>query len=231
MKRKRHHPPIPQAGDSGGIRVTNVSKTFGEAVVIDNVSLKIQRGEFVSLTGKSGSGKSTLLYLISSLDKPSAGTVHIDEEDIDAMNVRRVHEFRNRHMGFVFQFHYLLPEFTALENVLMPLRKRGLKPEDTDRAASLLQKFDLADRMHYRPGQLSGGQQQRVAIARALVTEPDYVFADEPTGALDSANSELVMDIFSSIHEGGRTIVYVTHDEEFASRASRQIRLVDGRIA
>lgn len=212
----------------------NVTKSFGNPPVdvIRNLSFEIQKGEFVSLTGKSGSGKSTLLYLMSSLDFPSSGIIEINGLNISAMKQKELHRFRNRHMGFIFQFHYLLPEFTALENVLMPARKAGEHGKRRKYAEELFEKFDLKDKMNELPGRLSGGQQQRVAIARSLIMDPDYIFADEPTGALDSLNGKIVMEIFKKVNQEKKTtVILVTHDNEFANSAQRQIRLVDGEIA
>ncbi len=210
---------------------TDVRKHFGSAEVIRGINLEIQEGEFVSLVGKSGSGKSTLLYILSSLDFASSGTVRIDDANIHEMSAKDLHGFRNRHMGFVFQFHYLLPEFTALENVLMPALKAGMVAEKRPHAVRLLERFGLTDHQHHLPAQMSGGQMQRVAIARALVMEPRYIFADEPTGALDSSNVAVISDIFRQINAGmGTTIICVTHDPDFARLAPRQIHLVDGRI-
>lgn len=212
----------------------NVTKSFGNPPVnvIKNLSFEIQKGEFVSLTGKSGSGKSTLLYLMSSLDFPTSGIIEINGLNISGMKEKELHRFRNRHMGFIFQFHYLLPEFTALENVLMPARKAGEHGSRRKYAEELFDKFDLKDKMNEPPGRLSGGQQQRVAIARSLIMDPDYIFADEPTGALDSLNGRIVMEIFKKVNQEKKTtIILVTHDNEFANSAKRQIRLVDGEIA
>ncbi|TGL50588.1 ABC transporter ATP-binding protein [Leptospira wolffii] len=216
------------------IRLENVRKSFGKPPtdIIKDVSLEIKAGEFVSLTGKSGSGKSTLLYLISSLDDPTQGKVHIDEKDLASLPPKELHMFRNRHMGFVFQFHYLLPEFTSLENVLMPALKAGVREEKKKDAIELLERFGLGDKLDHIPSQFSGGQMQRVSIARALVMRPRYLFADEPTGALDSANAKIVMDIFKNINkQDGTTVIMVTHDPDFAKSAKRQIHLIDGKIS
>ena len=216
------------------IVIEDVCKNFGNppTEVIKHVDFTVKDGEFVSLTGKSGSGKSTLLYIISTLDAPTSGRVLIEDRDVVSLDSRELHEFRNRYMGFVFQFHYLLPEFTALENVLMFVRKVGMLVEKKPYAEYLLEKFDLQDKLHNLPGQLSGGQAQRVALARALVMKPKYLFADEPTGSLDSTNAQIVMDIFRKINaEEKCTIVYVTHDADFAKLAKRQIHLIDGRLS
>ncbi|TGK28810.1 ABC transporter ATP-binding protein [Leptospira gomenensis] len=213
------------------IQVNDIRKTFGNSEIIKGIGLEIEEGDYVSLTGKSGSGKSTLLYMISSLDPPSAGKIFIEGNDLYLMKEREIHEFRNKKMGFIFQFHYLLPEFTALENVLMPARKAGTLKRSRSYAEHLLEEFDLKDRMDYRIGKLSGGQAQRVAIARALVMHPKYIFADEPTGALDSTNTKVVINILEKVNrEKNTTILVVTHDNEFASKTKRQIRLVDGKI-
>ncbi len=216
-----------------GIVLQNVYKNFGNppVSVIKNISMTIEKGEFVSLVGKSGSGKSTLLYLMSSLDKPSSGSIEINGLDISKMGEKEIHRFRNRHMGFIFQFHYLLPEFTALENVLLPARKAGELETKQKYAIQLFEKFGMQEKMNVTPGKLSGGQQQRVAILRSLIMNPDYIFADEPTGALDSSNGRMVMDLFQTINrESKTTIILVTHDTEFANLANRQIRLKDGEI-
>lgn len=216
------------------IVIDQVTKSFGNPPtdVIKGVNFRVEQGEFVSLTGKSGSGKSTLLYIISTLDAPTKGRVLIDDHDVVSLSSKELHEFRNRYMGFVFQFHYLLPEFSALENVLMPARKAGQLTTKKEYAEFLLEKFDLKDKLHQRPGQLSGGQAQRVAIARALIMQPRYVFADEPTGSLDSTNAKIVMDIFRKINSEEKcTIIYVTHDADFARLARRRIELVDGMLS
>lgn len=213
--------------------IKDVTKSFGEPpqLILKGISEEIKDGEMVSITGRSGSGKSTLLYIMSSLDRPTAGTVEIDGVQISKMNSVELHHFRNMKMGFVFQFHYLLPELTALENVLMPAMKSKVHAEKRDFALELLRQFEIENKADSFPSQLSGGEQQRVAIARALIMKPRYLFADEPTGNLDSVNGANVMAIFKRINqENGTTILYVTHDQEFASLASRKINMVDGRI-
>ncbi len=213
--------------------IKDVTKSFGEPpqLILKGISEEIKDGEMVSITGRSGSGKSTLLYIMSSLDRPTAGTVEIDGVQISKMNSVELHHFRNMKMGFVFQFHYLLPELTALENVLMPAMKSKVHAEKIVFAIELLRQFEIENKADSFPSQLSGGEQQRVAIARALIMKPRYLFADEPTGNLDSVNGANVMAIFKRINqENGTTILYVTHDQEFASLASRKINMVDGRI-
>ncbi len=215
------------------IKVNDVHKSFGSPAVdiLKGISFDIADGEFVSLTGRSGSGKSTLLYIVSSLDNPSKGSVVIDEQEVSSMDLSALHRFRNEHMGFVFQFHYLLPELTSLENILMPARKAKRIDELKPYAEHLMEQFNIADKRHQRPKELSGGQQQRVSIARSLIMQPRYLFADEPTGNLDSMNSEIVIDIFRKINqENNTTIVFVTHDNDFAKLADRQIVLKDGKV-
>lgn len=215
------------------IRVSSLSKSFGSpsTQVLRNLTFSISSGEFIAITGKSGSGKSTLLYILSTLDQPSAGSVYIAEELTTQMNDKDLHVFRNLRMGFIFQFHYLLPELTVIENVLMPTRKTDQQREKEPFAREILQEFDLKGKFDRYPSQLSGGEQQRVAIARALVMKPAYIFADEPTGNLDSVNGDKVLNILESISRDQKTtVVMVTHDADYAARATRQIHLVDGQI-
>lgn len=215
------------------LKVKNLDKELGEqkSLVLSDLNFSINKGEFVSLVGKSGSGKSTLLYILSTLDKPTRGEVRYFNRSLTEFSEPELHRLRNQQIGFVFQFHYLLPELSALENVLMPTRKWGQYNEKKKFAKELLETMDLADKFNHLPRELSGGQAQRVAIARALIMNPNFLFADEPTGALDSVNSKKVLDIFKSINqEFQTTIVLVTHDVDMANSAQRQIRLVDGRI-
>lgn len=193
--------------------------------------MAIEDGEFIALTGRSGSGKSTLLYILSTLDRPTAGRVLLGGHDVPSLPPAELHRFRNAQMGFVFQFHYLLPELTALENVLMPARKTGQERTLRARAQGLLEDFGLGNKQGNLPRQLSGGEAQRVAIARALLLRPRYLFADEPTGNLDTANGERVLRIFQEANRTlGTTIVMVTHDPDFAAMATRQVVLRDGQI-
>lgn len=215
------------------IKAKNLVKTLGTPPIeiIRGVCLDIRQGEFVALTGRSGSGKSTLLYLLSTLDNPTSGQLEIDDKDVATLSSKQLHRLRNERIGFVFQFHYLLPELTALENVLMPAMKSNQVKQRQKRAKMLLEAVGLGKKMNRLPRHLSGGEQQRVAIARALVMEPAYLFADEPTGSLDSVAGNAVMDILMEMNrESGTTIVLVTHDPEFASRAKRQIVLADGVV-
>jgi len=214
------------------IEIENVCKSFGTppTPVLQNISFTIQNGEFVALLGKSGSGKSTLMYIMSTLDTPSSGTIKFNGINIQDLSNKALHHFRNVHIGFVFQFHYLLPELSILENVLMPARKSNQQDIRRQSAISLLEEVGLGDKLKRLPGQLSGGEQQRVAIARALIMEPSYVFADEPTGNLDTANGDVVMQLLKRINkEKGATIIMVTHDPDFAALTERQILLVDGK--
>jgi lipoprotein-releasing system ATP-binding protein len=217
-----------------GIRINKLIKSFGipPTQVLKNVNTEIKDGEMVAITGRSGSGKSTLLYIISTLDHATSGDIEIDGESLARLNSEQVHRFRNQKMGFVFQFHHLLPELTALENILMPAIKTKSQNEKTPFALELMQEFGIKDKADRLPSQLSGGEQQRVAIARALVMKPKYIFADEPTGNLDSVNGQIVMNLLKKINkEFNTTIIYVTHDIEFSRLAPRQINLVDGQIS
>ncbi len=217
-----------------GIQLTNIRKTFGahnSIEVLKGITAEIKTGEMVSIMGRSGSGKSTLLYIMSSLDQPSAGEVSIDNKSLQSLDTKELHQFRNLKMGFVFQFHHLLPELTALENILMPTIKKGTQRQQTQFAKDLLGEFGILSMSDKLPSQLSGGEQQRVAIARALVMKPTYIFADEPTGNLDSVNGQAVINLFRRINKDfGTTVIYVTHDLEFSRMASRQIQIVDGQI-
>ena len=199
--------------------------------VLSDVNIEIKDGEFVSLSGRSGAGKSTLLYVLSSLDNPTEGSVEISGQNITQMSSEDLHRFRNQKMGFVFQFHYLIAELTALQNVLMPAMKTKRDKELRPRALELLEKFGLKEKQDRYPRQLSGGEQQRLAIARALVMSPKYLFADEPTGALDTVNAELVMKILQECStKEGMTVIMVTHDPDFAAMAPRKIVLADGKV-
>ncbi len=215
------------------IKVDNVKKAFGEPAIeiLHGISFEIPDKSFVSITGRSGSGKSTLLYSMSTLDHPTSGSVYFDGVEISTMNEKDVHEFRNLKMGFIFQFHYLLPELSALENVLMPARRTGQHIARRKRAIDLLTEFGMVEKLDRLPRQLSGGEQQRVAIARSLIQEPKYVFADEPTGNLDSANGEIVMNwLKKATRDSNTTVIYVTHDPDFAALADKKIFLKDGSL-
>ena len=200
--------------------------------LVQNINLTIQAGEFVAITGPSGSGKSSLLYLLGLLDRPTSGELWMDGQNTAQISDTKRAELRLSKLGFIFQFHFLLPEFTLLENVSLPMRKLGKlnETEITDRAHQLLNDLDLTDHHKY-PDQLSGGQRQRVAIARALANQPLILLADEPTGNLDSKNGQRVFDIFESLAANGQTVITVTHDAVLAQRTHRQIHLVDGQLA
>jgi lipoprotein-releasing system ATP-binding protein len=201
--------------------------------IIPNLSLEIPAGEFLSITGPSGSGKSTLLYIMGGLDKPTSGRVWLAGEDITEKNETEMTRIRNSNIGFIYQFHFLLPEFNALENVSMPMMISGRfsRKEIKERAMELLAMVELGEKHANRPSQLSGGQQQRVAIARALANNPKVLLGDEPTGNLDSRSADNVYRLFDRLNrELGQTVVVVTHDEDFANRAGRRIHLVDGKI-
>ena len=213
--------------------VTRIIEEEIKATLVRDIDLVINRGEFVAITGPSGSGKSSLLYLLGLLDLPTTGEVLIDGRDASRLDEEARARLRLSLLGFVFQFHFLLPEFTALQNVMLPMRALGrLTPAAQEKQArDTLALLGLADHAHKKPGQLSGGQRQRVAIARALANDPLVIFADEPTGNLDSVSSEQVFQIFRKlVDEMNRTIVIVTHDLGLAGRADRHVRLVDGRI-
>ena len=215
------------------IQTINLTKTFptSKAPVLKGINLKIENGEFVSLVGRSGSGKSTLLYIISTLDRATSGDVLYDNTNVTSIPKEDIYKLRNKHIGFVFQFHYLIQELSALENVLLPARKAKELEARRPLAMSLLKEVGLEGLESRYPAELSGGEQQRVAIARALIMEPTYLFADEPTGNLDSINGLKIIELFEKFNrEKGTTIIYVTHDKEFAAKARRQISLVDGAL-
>ncbi len=215
------------------IEVKEITKSFGTLQVLRGVSLTIEKGEIVAIIGKSGAGKTTLLQIIGTLDRPDSGSVIIDGTDVLHLGERELAEFRNRHIGFIFQFHQLLPEFTALENVMMPaLIHRDSREQARQRATLLLTDLGLADRMSHKPNELSGGERQRVAAARAMMMNPDVILADEPSGSLDEANKHELHALLRDMRERfGQTIVIVTHDKELAAISDRIITLSDGRIA
>lgn len=217
------------------LKAEKLNKFFHEPStfqVLNNISLTIDKGEFVSIMGKSGCGKSTLLYLLSTLDTDYEGTIEIEGVKVTGQRENALARFRNEHIGFVFQFHFLLPEFTALENVMIPALKLGKldKQEIEHNALQRLQQMQMGEHALKLSGKLSGGQQQRVAIARALINNPNIIMADEPTGNLDSVNTGIIFDIFHNISSQGNTIIAVTHDADFASRSDRIIEMVDGQI-
>ena len=214
------------------IKAVNINKSFGDLQVLKNVSLEINKGEIVSIVGASGAGKTTLLQIIGTLDKPDSGMVKINETPVFELPENALSKFRNRHIGFVFQFHQLLPEFSALENVMIPalIAKTG-KEEAEARAMELLSFLKIADRAQHKPNELSGGEKQRVAVARALINNPDVILADEPSGSLDSKNKEELHRLFFELRDKfNQTLVIVTHDKELAAISDRIIRMQDGVI-
>lgn len=214
------------------IEAKGIRKTYGNLTVLKGIDLSVQRGEVVSLVGRSGSGKSTLLHILGTLDKADAGSVSINGTSFVGMGDKNLSLFRNKHIGFVFQFHHLLPEFTALENVCIPAFLAGVaeKKAKAD-AQKWLERLGLGARIHHKPSEMSGGEQQRVAVARALINQPDVVLADEPSGNLDTQNSRDLHQLFFDLrNETGQTFLIVTHNEELATLADRKIAMADGLI-
>ena len=214
------------------IEVKDIWKSFGELEVLKGVHLEVKKGEIVAIIGKSGAGKTTLLQIIGTLDRPTKGEVLIDDTNVFTLGEKELAAFRNRHIGFIFQFHQLLPEFTALENVCIPAMIAREKESDyKPRAEQLLRDLGLGERMNHKPNELSGGEKQRVAAARALMMQPSIILADEPTGSLDEKNKKELSELLIHLRqEYGQTILLVTHDKELASIADRIIEIKDGRI-
>ena len=214
------------------IKVKDITKNFGDLQVLKGISLNVDKGEIVSIVGPSGAGKTTLLQIIGTLDKASGGSVLLNGVDVTKLKNRELSKFRNTHLGFVFQFHQLLPEFTALENVMIPaMIARRPKKEYQKKAMELLEYMGLSDRADHKPNELSGGEKQRVAVARALINNPDVILADEPSGSLDSANKAELHQLFFDLRDKfNNTFVIVTHDEELAKLTDRTIHLKDGVI-
>ena len=214
------------------LKADNLVKKYADLTVVNGVSLDIRKGEFVSVIGASGAGKSTLLHLLGALDKPDSGKVMIDNTDIFSLSGKKQAQFRNKHIGFVFQFHHLLPEFSAIENVAVPIWISGKnKEESTEIAGKILTRVGLKNKLENKPSELSGGEQQRVAIARALVNRPSIIMADEPTGNLDSANAASVHSLFKELcAEMNQTFIIITHNEDLAKMTDRTLIMRDGNI-
>ena len=209
-----------------------ISKSYNRINVLNDIDISVSSGEIVSIVGKSGAGKSTLLYILSSLENPDKGDVMVDGINLKSLSKNQLAHFRNQNIGFIFQFHNLLPEFDALENVCIPGYMTNKKKRDIeDRGKSLLDFLDLSERMHHRPSELSGGEQQRVAVARSLINNPSIIFADEPSGNLDSSNSKQLFNLIKKLNkEYEQTFVLVTHNLDFASIAKRTLKIEDGKI-
>ncbi|MBO5828989.1 MAG: ABC transporter ATP-binding protein [Paludibacteraceae bacterium] len=214
------------------IEAKNITKKFDSLTVLEGVNLKVEKGEFVSIVGASGAGKTTLLQILGSLDSPTEGDVIINDVSLFSLKEKELSEFRNKHIGFVFQFHQLLPEFTAVENIMIPALIAGRKSDEAKESAmELLQYLNLSERAKHKPNELSGGERQRVAVARALINRPDVLLADEPTGSLDSKNKEELNRLFLDLRSKfNQTLIVVTHDMEMASISDRVIKMQDGRI-
>ena len=214
------------------IKLEGITKSFGSLQVLKGIDLEINKGEIVSIVGPSGAGKTTLLQIMGTLDEPDAGTVEIDGTVVSRMKEKELSAFRNKNIGFVFQFHQLLPEFTALENVMIPaLIAGGASKEANERAMKILDFMGLVDRASHKPNELSGGEKQRVAVARALINDPAVILADEPSGSLDTHNKEDLHQLFFDLRDRlGQTFVIVTHDEGLAKITDRTVHMVDGMI-
>lgn len=214
------------------IKAEGIYKSYGQLNVLKGINLEIEKGQIVSIVGASGAGKSTLLHIMGTLDKADKGRILINNIEVNTLNDKKLSEFRNKHIGFVFQFHHLLPEFTALENICIPaFIAKVKKKEAIEKAYEILDFLGLRDRAEHKPNELSGGEQQRIAVARALINRPDVIFADEPSGNLDSANAKELHKLFFDLRQQfNQTFVIVTHNEELANMADRKISMKDGNI-
>ncbi len=214
------------------IKALDIHKAYGKLKVLKGIDLEINKGEIVSIVGASGAGKTTLLHILGTLDKADKGNLEINNQVMSSLNDKKLSDFRNKHIGFVFQFHHLLPEFTAVENICIPaLIAKISKKEANEKAFEILDYLGLTERAHHKPSELSGGEQQRVAVARALIMHPSVILADEPSGNLDSSNARDLHQLFFSLREKfNQTFVIVTHNEELAEMADRKITMKDGRI-
>ena len=214
------------------LKAVNLTKKYGDLEILKGISLEVNAGEIVSIVGSSGAGKTTLLQILGTLDRPDEGTFTIDGVNPFSLSQRELAKFRNKKIGFVFQFHQLLPEFDAIENIMIPAMIQGISKKDArEKALSLLEKVGLQDRANHRPNEISGGEQQRIAVCRALVNQPNIVFADEPSGNLDSKNANELHELFFKLREElNQSFVIVTHNQELAQQADRMLHMQDGRM-
>ncbi|MCD8742069.1 ABC transporter ATP-binding protein [Mucilaginibacter roseus] len=214
------------------LKAQSIHKKYGSLQILKGVDIEVNTGEIVSILGASGAGKSTLLNILGTLDRPDSGTIHINNTEVSRLKSKHLSAFRNRHIGFIFQFHHLLAEFSALENVCIPAFIAGTSKHEAEaRATELLERLGLADRLQHKPNQLSGGEQQRVAVARALVNNPALIFADEPSGNLDSTNARELHELFVRLrNEFNQTFIIVTHNEDLAALSDRKVIMKDGLI-